>query len=209
MHHCFHVVFYIIGTQYLHVRHAGKDTSFRTVSKSNGYISNLNKVWRPRPKFKVSFFISFCCFWINVTQINFENIKTNKKESVLIIVSSGNRDLMLMLERPLSHYWTSPLMNEWTMNEWMNEWMNVRMNVRMKDFITKFTLKFYNHKREQNANKITNLVNIAECRVLALLGPTNIQHLQMKLDFLTKYMYIGFLKQELKEVNIYTNYTVI
>ena len=30
---------------------------------------------RPRPKFKVSFYSYFCCFWINVTQINFENIK--------------------------------------------------------------------------------------------------------------------------------------
>ena len=29
----------------------------------------------PRPKFKVSFYLYFCCFWINVTQINFENIK--------------------------------------------------------------------------------------------------------------------------------------
>ena len=32
-------------------------------------------MWRPRPKFKVSFYLYFCCFWINVTQINFENIK--------------------------------------------------------------------------------------------------------------------------------------
>ena len=30
---------------------------------------------RPRPKFKVSFYLYFCCFWINVTQIIFENIK--------------------------------------------------------------------------------------------------------------------------------------
>ena len=29
----------------------------------------------PRPKFKVSFYLYFCCFWINVTQLNFENIK--------------------------------------------------------------------------------------------------------------------------------------
>ena len=42
---------------------------------SNGYISNHNKVRRPRPKFKVSFYLYFCCFWINVAQINFENIK--------------------------------------------------------------------------------------------------------------------------------------
>ena len=42
---------------------------------SNGYISNHNEMRRPRPKFKVSFYLYFCCFWINVTQINFENIK--------------------------------------------------------------------------------------------------------------------------------------
>ena len=41
----------------------------------NGYISNHNKVRRPRPKFKVSFYLYFCCIWINVTQINLENIK--------------------------------------------------------------------------------------------------------------------------------------
>ena len=42
---------------------------------SNGYISNHNKMRRPRPKFKASFYLYFCCFWINVNQINFENIK--------------------------------------------------------------------------------------------------------------------------------------
>ena len=30
---------------------------------------------RPRPKFKDSLYLYFCCFWINVTQINFKNIK--------------------------------------------------------------------------------------------------------------------------------------
>ena len=30
---------------------------------------------RSRPKFEVSFYLYFCRFWINVTQINFENIK--------------------------------------------------------------------------------------------------------------------------------------
>ena len=64
---------------------------------------------RPRPKFKVSFHVYFGCFWLNVTQINFENIKRKYKDSFLIVVSSWNRDLMLMLKRPLSHYWTSPL----------------------------------------------------------------------------------------------------
>ena len=29
----------------------------------------------PRSKLKVSFYLYFCCFWINVTQRNFENIK--------------------------------------------------------------------------------------------------------------------------------------
>ena len=41
---------------------------------SNGYISN-NKGRCPRPKFKVSFYLYFCCFWINVTQKNFESIE--------------------------------------------------------------------------------------------------------------------------------------
>ena len=31
MQHCFHVVFYIIGTKYLHIMHPGRDKSFRTV----------------------------------------------------------------------------------------------------------------------------------------------------------------------------------
>ena len=50
MQHCFHVVFFIIGTQYLHIMHPGKDKSY----------FNHNKMWRP----------------FN-TQINFENIKRN------------------------------------------------------------------------------------------------------------------------------------
>ena len=32
MQHCFHVVFCIIGTQYLHIRHPGKDKSFSTLN---------------------------------------------------------------------------------------------------------------------------------------------------------------------------------
>ena len=42
---------------------------------SNGYISNHNKVRRPRPNFKVSVYLYLCYFWINVTQVNVENIK--------------------------------------------------------------------------------------------------------------------------------------
>ena len=68
------MIIYIIGTQYLRIRHPGKDKSLRTVV-FNGYISNHNKMQRPCPKFKVSFYLHFCCFWINVTQINFGNIK--------------------------------------------------------------------------------------------------------------------------------------
>ena len=78
MQNCFHVVFYMIETQYLHIMHPGKDKSFRRyklVSNGYGYISNHNNMWRPRTKFKVSFYLYFCCFWINVNQINFENIK--------------------------------------------------------------------------------------------------------------------------------------
>ena len=56
----------------MHVRHTGKDKSELV---SNGYNSSHNKVRRPRPKFKNSFCLYFCCFWINVTQINFENIQ--------------------------------------------------------------------------------------------------------------------------------------
>ena len=63
--------------------HPGKDKSFRTVA--NGYISNQNKMRRPRPKFKVSFYLYLCCFWINVTQINFEN---NKRKIQRIISDS-------------------------------------------------------------------------------------------------------------------------
>ena len=45
-----------------------------------------------------------------LTQITFENIKQIKIiKSFLIVVSSWNRDIMLRLVRPLSHYWTSPL----------------------------------------------------------------------------------------------------
>ena len=60
--------------------HPGKDKSFITLS--NGYISNHNKMWCPRPKFKVSLYLHFCCFWINVTQINFENIKRNTQRII-------------------------------------------------------------------------------------------------------------------------------
>ena len=41
MQHCFRVGFYIIGRQYLHVMHPGKDKSFSLVS--NGYISIIIK----------------------------------------------------------------------------------------------------------------------------------------------------------------------
>ena len=77
MQHCFHVVFYIIGTQYLlHIKLLGiLEKISPSEFVSHGYISNHNKMRCPRPKFKVSFYLYICCFWINVTQINFENIK--------------------------------------------------------------------------------------------------------------------------------------
>ena len=61
-------------------------------------------------KYAVPLFLGhpvFLLFLINVTQINFENIK--RKIQRIISDSYFPRDLMLMLERPLSHYWTSPL----------------------------------------------------------------------------------------------------
>ena len=61
MQHCFHVVFYIIGTQYLHILGILEKISPSELV-SNGYISNHNKMRRPRPKFKVSFYLYFCCF---------------------------------------------------------------------------------------------------------------------------------------------------
>ena len=74
--HCFHVVFYIIGTHVLACLGILEKISPSELI-SNGYtcISNHDKVRRPRPKFQVSFYLYFCCFWINNTQINFENIK--------------------------------------------------------------------------------------------------------------------------------------
>ena len=55
MQHCFHVVFYTIGTQNLHIMHPGKAIPSELVS--NGYYANHNKMRRPRPKFKVSFYL--------------------------------------------------------------------------------------------------------------------------------------------------------
>ena len=52
---------------------------------SNGHIFNHNKVRRPRPKFKVSFYLYFFCFWINIIEINFENIK--RKIQIIIFDS--------------------------------------------------------------------------------------------------------------------------
>ena len=73
--HCFQLVFYIKGTRYLHACLAILEKKSPSELVYNGYILNHNKVRRPRPKFKLSFYSYFCCFWINVTQINFENIK--------------------------------------------------------------------------------------------------------------------------------------
>ena len=65
MHHCFPVVFYILGTQYLHIMHPGKDKSFRT---SNGYISSHDKMQCPRPK--VSLFLFIFLLFLNLCYSN-------------------------------------------------------------------------------------------------------------------------------------------
>ena len=73
MQHCFHEVFYIKGHNTCILCILEKISPSELVS--NSYISNHNKMRHPRPKLKVSLYLYFCCFWINVTQINFENIK--------------------------------------------------------------------------------------------------------------------------------------
>ena len=107
MQHCFHVVFYIIGTQYLHC------ASWKRQVLQNLYLTvifqTIIKCDANAPKFKVSFYLYFCCFWINVTQIHFENIKRKIWRIISDSCFQLNCDLMLMLEGPLSHYWTSPL----------------------------------------------------------------------------------------------------
>ena len=91
---------------------------------SNGYISNHNKVRRPRPKFKVSFFI----FLLFLTQC-YSNKLWKHHTKIQRIISdscSWNPDLMLMLEHPLSHYWTSPLsLLEWNLKMWSVDIWNI------------------------------------------------------------------------------------
>ena len=65
---------YDLGYEYVYLRNSWP-LNFDYLFLGTPCISNHNKVRRPRPKFKVSFYLYFCCFWINVTQINFENIK--------------------------------------------------------------------------------------------------------------------------------------
>ena len=54
---------------------------------SNGYISNHNKVGRPRPKSK-SLFIYISAVSESMLLKNFENVKKKYKEPFLIVVSS-------------------------------------------------------------------------------------------------------------------------
>ena len=63
MQHCFHVVFCIIGTQYLHFRHPGKDSHSELVF--NSYISNHNKMRRPRPKLALFKFLFIFLLFLN------------------------------------------------------------------------------------------------------------------------------------------------
>ena len=58
-------------------------------------------------KKKVSLYIHFGSFWIDVTQINFEEEKTKNYDSCFQFKSWFNVDA---IERSLSHYWTSTLM---------------------------------------------------------------------------------------------------
>ena len=106
---CFYVVFYIIGDTIVayYASWKAKSPSKRV---SNGYISNHNKRWRPHLKVKVSFYWYCCCFCIHFYSNKHRKTFKNKcKASLLIVVFIWNRNWILMLERPLSHYWTSPL----------------------------------------------------------------------------------------------------
>ena len=74
MQHCFYVVFYI-NRDTIVAYHASWKAISPSKLVSNGYFSNHTKRRHPRLKVRVSFYLYFCCFWINFTQINFENIK--------------------------------------------------------------------------------------------------------------------------------------
>ena len=77
-----------------------------------GYISKHHTRSRANLKAKVSFYAwYFRCFCIHFTQGNKHRptFKNKCKASLLIVVFIWNRNWILMLERPLSHYWTSPI----------------------------------------------------------------------------------------------------
>ena len=83
---------------------------------------------------------------------------------------------------------TESLLSTWHIaHAYLYEWM--------KGFITKFTFNFYNHKREQNTNKITNLVTGSnKIAKQVKVGPIHKMIFTLKLDFLTKYT-LNFLEQ--------------
>ena len=88
----------------------------------NSYFVIHNFVRGPHTKFTVFFFGYFCCFCIHFTQINIEIFKNKCKASLLKVVFIWNRNWILMLERPLSHYWTSPLMFMWMQLRNVQQW---------------------------------------------------------------------------------------
>ena len=73
MQHCFHVVFYIIGTQYLGILEKISPSEL----VSNGYNSNHNKM-RPTPKIHISLFI--CISAVSESMLLKYTLKTSKEK---------------------------------------------------------------------------------------------------------------------------------
>ena len=71
--------------------------SWRAISPSNlisnGYFSNHTKRRHPRLKVRVSFYLYFCCFWINFTQINFENIKRTIQSIIFYLKRNNSKNV--------------------------------------------------------------------------------------------------------------------
>ena len=87
MQHCFHVVFYILGTQYFKIRHPGKDKSFRTCMQTV-IVQIIMKMLRPRPRIQSLFLFIFLLFLNQcVLKLNLKTWKEKCKESYLIVVS--------------------------------------------------------------------------------------------------------------------------
>ena len=72
MQHCFHVVFYIKGTQYLHIMHPGKEKSFRTLYLTVSDFKFIINCDEHAQNSKSLFIYISAVSEVNVTQINFE-----------------------------------------------------------------------------------------------------------------------------------------